>query len=606
MDKRNERTALLAAGVAGLWLGADFALARITQLRVLPALLPYSALTLVIAGVVYLRERFSRRTEENKRDAALAATERVSGSIFDEQTGDEPFSIAQTRQQFERFVVPAIAPLLAIGLTAWVWSLYRQLQQPVAAPEQRLLAAAFLAGQAFTTFLFSRYLLGIKMRGPGIALGVMCIAALLAGAATLAGEMGYPPADRFAALTLVTFTGILAIENFINFLAELYRPRRRGGEFCQSYESRLGGLLTEPGAWARNIAGALDYQFGFKVSDTWLFHFLETALLPLVIFQLVVLYLLSCLVFLAPDEAGILEHFGKPVAQLTSGAHLKLPWPFETVRRFPVNRVLSFRIGQGQAGQVEPSVIVWSIPHVQGEEQFLVAAPRSGTDTNTVPVNLVAFNIPVEYQITNIFSFAYNHADAARLVEQIAYRSLTQEAAARDLFDLMGDGQTRIANSLRQRIQTETDHRQLGVEIKFVGLQGVHPPTQVAEAFESVIGALEQKEANILAAHAAAGRTVTLAAANSTKATLDATGYRAQRTEISTAEAQRFLILAQTASKSPRVFRTNLYLGVLADALAETRKYIVPASAANEVIQINFEEKLRPELFDLGTEKKEK
>ena len=606
MDKRNERTALLAAGVAGLWLGADFALARITQLRVLPALLPYSALTLVIAGVVYLRERFSRRTEENKRDAALAATERVSGSIFDEQTGDEPFSIAQTRQQFERFVVPAIAPLLAAGLATWVWSLYRQLQQPVAAPEQRLLAAAFLAGQAFTTFLFSRYLLGIKMRGPGIALGVMCIAALLAGAATLAGEMGYPPADRFAALTLVTFTGILAIENFINFLAELYRPRRRGGEFCQSYESRLGGLLTEPGAWARNIAGALDYQFGFKVSDTWLFHFLETALLPLVIFQLVVLYLLSCLVFLAPDEAGILEHFGKPVAQLTSGAHLKLPWPFETVRRFPVNRVLSFRIGQGQAGQVEPSVIVWSIPHVQDEEQFLVAAPRSGTDTNTVPVNLVAFNIPVEYQITNIFSFAYNHADAARLVEQIAYRSLTQEAAARDLFDLMGDGQTRIANSLRQRIQTETDHRQLGVEIKFVGLQGVHPPTQVAEAFESVIGALEQKEANILAAHAAAGRTVTLAAANSTKATLDATGYRAQRTEISTAEAQRFLILAQTASKSPRVFRTNLYLGVLADALADTRKYIVPASAANEVIQINFEEKLRPELFDLGSEKKEK
>ncbi|MEI8064075.1 MAG: protease modulator HflK, partial [Verrucomicrobiota bacterium] len=363
---------------------------------------------------------------------------------------------------------------------------------------------------------------------------------------------------------------------------------------------------TEPGAWARNVAGALDYQFGFKVSDTWLFHFLETALLPLVIFQLVVLYLLSCLVFLAPDEAGILEHFGKPVAQLASGAHLKLPWPFEMVRRFPVNHILSFRLGQGQAGQVEPSVIVWSIPHIQGEEQFLVAAPRSGTDTNTVPVNLVSFNILVEYQITNIFAFAYNHADAARLVEQIAYRSLTQEAAARDLLDLLGAGQTRITDSLRQRVQSETDRRQLGIAIKFVGLQSVHPPTQVAEAFESVIGALEQKEANILAAHAAAGRTVTLAAANSAKALLAATGYRVQRTEVSTAEAQRFLILAQTASKSPRVFRTNLYLGVIAEALADTRKYIVPASAANEVIQINFEEKLRPELFDLGTEKKEK
>ena len=87
---------------------------------------------------------------------------------------------------------------------------------------------------------------------------------------------------------------------------------------------------------------------------------------------------------------------------------------------------------------------------------------------------------------------------------------------------------------------------------------------------------------------------------------MEATGYRAQRTEVSVAEAQRFLIQAQTASKSPRVFRTNLYLGVIAEALADTRKYIVPASAANEVIQLNFEEKLRPELFDLGPDKKEK
>ena len=606
MKKRNERTALLAGLVAGVWLIADYVLAQVTQLRVLPALLSYPTLALMIAVVVYLREQFARRVEEEKRDAELAATERVSSSIFNQQEDGEPFSIAQTRHQFERFVMPAIAPLLAIGLAVWAWSLYRQLHQPTAAPEQRLLAAAFLAGQAFTTFLLSRYLLGIKLRGPGIAHGIICIAAFLAGLATLAGEMGYPPADHIAALVLTAFAGILAVECFVNFLAELYRPRRRGGEFCRSYESRLGGLLTEPGAWARNVAGALDYQFGFKVSDTWLFHFLETALLPLILFQLVVLYLLSCLVFLAPDETGILEHFGQPVAQLDSGAHLKLPWPFETVLRFPAKRVLSFRIGQGQAGQIEPRVIVWSVPHVQGEEQFLVAAPRSGTDTNTVPVNLVSFNIPVEYQITNVFAFAYNHADAARLVQQIAYRSLTQEAASRDLFDLMGDGQTQIANALRERIQAEADRRQLGIEIKFVGLQGVHPPTQVAEAFESVIGALEQKEASILTAHSGAGRTVTLAGAESTKATLDATGYRAQRTEISAAEAKRFLILAQTASKSPRVFRTNLYLGVIADALADIRKYIVPASAENEVIQLDFEEKLRPELFDLGTEKKEK
>ncbi|MEI8218628.1 MAG: hypothetical protein WCG51_06255, partial [Elusimicrobiota bacterium] len=136
MDKRNERTALLAGLVAGVWLIVDFVLVQITQLRVLPALLPYSALTLVIAGVVYFRERFNRRVDEDKRDAALAVTERVSGSIFDEPETGELFSIAQTRHQFERFVVPAVTPLLATGLAIWVWSLYRQLHQPAAIPEQ--------------------------------------------------------------------------------------------------------------------------------------------------------------------------------------------------------------------------------------------------------------------------------------------------------------------------------------------------------------------------------------------------------------------------------------------------------------------------------------
>jgi membrane protease subunit HflK len=599
MEKRNERVAMLAALVAVAWLIVDAALAQATHLRVLPALLPYPALALVLASVVLVRERLARRAEEEKREAELARRERLSGSIFDEQSAPELFTVARNRRQFERFLVPALAPLLGIGLAAAAWWLYRHLDTATPAPANRLLTLAALGGQAFTLFLLSRYLCGLGklLRGPGIALGVAFVASLVAGLATLAGEMGYPPADKIATIVLLAFLGVLAAESLLNFIAELYRPRR--GEPCRSYESRLGGLLTEPGTWTRNVAGALDYQFGFKVSETWLFRFLGGALLPLVIFQLLALYLLSCLVFLGPDERGIRERFGKPVAQLESGFHLKAPWPFETVRRFPAKRVLGFRIGQTQASGAEPSVIQWNIPHAESEDQFLVAAPRVGD--GSVPVSLVAFNIPVEYQITDVRKFAYNSADTGRLLEQIAYRSLTLEAATRDLFDILGAGQTRVAESLRQRIQDEADRRQLGVRILFVGIQGVHPPTQVAGAFQSVIGALEQKEATIHDARATATKTVTLAGAESAAATLAAEAYRTRRAEISAAEARRFLVQAETAEKSPHVFRTSLYLNTVARALAGTRKFIVPASASDEVYQLNFEEKLRPELFDLGT-----
>ncbi|MCG3150621.1 MAG: hypothetical protein PCFJNLEI_04109 [Verrucomicrobiae bacterium] len=605
MDKRNERTALLALLLAVVWLLVDFALSRVTHLRVLAALLPYPAIAVVIAFVVYIRDRLTRRADEEKQELAAAARERVSGSIFDQEAGDEPYSIRSTQSVIERYLVPAIALLVAGGVGYWIYWLNRQFAAPATPPREHLLALAFLAGQAFTTFLLSRYLLGFSkqaklLRGPGIALGLTCFAAVLAGIATLVGELGYPRADEIVAKLLLVFLAILAVESFVNFIAGFYRPRRKGDPQCRSYESRLGGLITEPGTWARNVAGSLDYQFGFKVSETWLYRFLEGALLPLVMFQLVVLYLLSCLVFLAPDEQGILERFGKPLKSLDSGLHLKMPWPFETVQRFPAKRVLSLRIGQGKAhhGVKDPAVISWNVPHAQEEERFLVPAPRGGE--GAVPVNFVAFNVPVEYQITNMFAFAYRHADAPRLVEQIAYRSLTQEAATRDLFELMGAGQTQVAAALRQRIQAEVDHRQLGIHIEFVGLQGVHPPTQVAEAFQAVIGALEQKEATIHTARATATKTVTRAAAESAKAIFEATSYRTQRTEISAAEAERFLIQVETAKKSPRVFRANLYLGTLTEALADARKFVVPAGLASEVVQVNFEDKLQRDLFDLS------
>ena len=68
---------------------------------------------------------------------------------------------------------------------------------------------------------------------------------------------------------------------------------------------------------------------------------------------------------------------------------------------------------------------------------------------------------------------------------------------------------------------------------------------------------------------------------------------------VAEADAKRFLTQMETASKSPRVFRENLYLGTLASALTDTRKYIVPTSASNEVIQLNFEESGVKGLFDL-------
>jgi len=495
VDRRNEQVVAWGAVLAVVWLVLDALLARQAHLLVLAAVLPYLAVAGAVSVVVWARLRLARRAEEERRDQEVAARERPEGALFEQDAaGLDPFTAARSSAQFERWLVPVIALLVAAGEAVWAWQLWRGFGEPQDAPTRQLLAASLLAAQAFVLFLLSRYLLGLSrsggpetgtdgrqrlLRGPGAMLGLACLASLVGAVVAVVQEASYPPADLWAARVLVILLALLAVEQIANFIWELYRPRRRR-DLARAYETRLGLLVTDPGSWMRNVGGALDYQFGFQVSDTGLYRFLERALLPLVLFQLVVLYLLSALVFLGPEEEGIVERFGRPRAagwHLSSGLHLKWPWPFETVRRFPVQRIQSFPLGYsgeirtapasaanpGQPGAT-PNVILWTVPHYTREDQFLTASPDPIGATGepapaAVPVNLVSFAGVVEYRITDLRRYAYQAADPRRMLEEIAYRSLTLETAARDLFGVMTRGRQELARSLRARIQREADHR---------------------------------------------------------------------------------------------------------------------------------------------------
>ena len=80
--------------------------------------------------------------------------------------------------------------------------------------------------------------------------------------------------------------------------------------------------------------------------------------------------------------------------------------------------------------------------------------------------------------------------------------------------------------ALRTAIQKGADTAKLGVEIVFVGLQDIHPPTgtkeiTVAAAYEKLIGAEQDRATAILAAEGDARRTVLGAEAESVRTATD-------------------------------------------------------------------------------------
>ena len=618
MNRRNEQILLGAAFLSIACLLVDHLLWIRTRLSVLPALYPYMVLAAVVSAALWCRLRFHRLAEEEIRDESAARKRDTSSSLFDRSEEEEdPISFVHARRQYERWFVPSFAPLFVLLFGYWGWRLYAAAGQPMDEPTQRLFAASFLIGQSFALFLFGRYLLGLSripdnrlLRGAGVLILLAALGSVFSGIAAIIAEVAWPPADLIARQILSIYLLVLAAEYLINTIGWLYRPKRVDRSVT-TYESRLSGLLTDPVTWTSGIAQTIDYQFGFQVSETGAYRFIRRALLPLVLVQVLLLYALSCVVVLGPEEEAILERFGQPAMEdgepviLTGGLHLKRPWPFDTVRRHPARRIQVAHIGYiKDPDEPRPPLMLWTRPHYLHEEPFVVASrdlmARPDTDDAAVPVNFITVNVPIEYRITNLYHYVYNHADPDAVLRMLAYRGLTRELAGRDLIELLGEERREAGAALHAYLQQAVDEQAVGIQIVFAGLHGAHPPIPVAPAFESVIGSLEERETSVLEARAYENRILPLAHAEADELGWLARADRARRVDTAQADADLFMTRLAIHEELPRVYTSRLYLDSLRRALMPVRKYVVAVSPDLEVIILNAEERLRPDLLDFG------
>ncbi|MEY4199754.1 MAG: hypothetical protein RLZZ265_1494, partial [Verrucomicrobiota bacterium] len=210
---------------------------------------------------------------------------------------------------------------------------------------------------------------------------------------------------------------------------------------------------------------------------------------------------------------------------------------------------------------------------------------------------LVTASVPVQYQIKDIVAWARNHANPDELLERIATREVVRYLVSVDFFEFMSTGRQKAAEALLQGIQNSADKEKLGVSILFVGLQDVHPPVSVAEAYEAVIGAEQTRAAKILVAQGDAAKTNALAAAEAVKVQNSARAFEVRRVAEAGAIAGQFQHQIAAFEAAPTVYPQRLYLQAFAKAIAKSRKYIITTTNAHEMIQLNLEDKIREDLL---------
>lgn len=615
MEQNIKKIGLVNVVVSLLLSGAAAFLAFYANTLSGKAAIAFFGLTFLVCAVSY----FQMRLEESERLEKLEFEELNKGkgasSLFN-ITDSDIFPAQRSREQFERFFVPFFTGLIFLaqaGISYWLWDWLRNV---VALPANKpVVAMSLYALFALILFLLGKYSAsfarvgGERLLRPGASYlllsAYVCFAVTLSLAAV---QLGFPNVDRYAAWVLGGLLALTGIETIIGLVLEIYRPRVKGKVGRVLYESRLVGLLAQPEGLVTTAAQALDYQFGFKVSETWFYRFLERALGWIILLQVLVLWFSTVFVFIGPGEQGLIERFGRPISReiLEPGLHVKMPWPIDRVFRERTREIQSFNVGFVPDGDKEEKTVLWTVPHYKEEFNLLVASrdrsvlagSTNATAEGGAPVDLLTVSIPVQFQIKDLRAWAYKHTNASNLLEKVATREVVKYLVGVDVFDLMSKGRGKAAEELKALIQAKADELELGVEIVLVGLQDVHPPVKVARKFEEVTGARQEAEATLRQAEGYAARTLAMAGAEAIKRIRESESYSNRVVVASHARAAQFTNQSIAYAASPGIFAQRSYLQALERGSTNARKYIVAVTNSQQILHFNLEDKIRPDLLD--------
>ncbi|HOX56795.1 MAG TPA: SPFH domain-containing protein [Candidatus Paceibacterota bacterium] len=578
----------------------------------------YLGLGVLVAAVSWFQMHLEQRERLEKLELEELAKGR-SGSALFEAKDAELFPAQRSREQFERFFVPGFTVLLFVLQAGGAFLLWRWLSRATTVTEVRqpITGLALFGLFALVLFLLGRFSATVarlehhRLLRPGASYllcnAVLCLVVALGLVAVWAG---FPKADLYVAHALCALLALLALETLIQLVLEIYRPRLKGKVGRPLYESRLVGLLGQPEGLVTTAAQALDYQFGFKVSETWFYRFFAKALGWIILLQVGALLLSTAVVFIDAGEQALLERLGKLVesrSPLGPGAHLKWPWPIDRVYRFRTEQIQTFTVGFAPGTEIERErYLLWSRGHkaetnflVANREQLTQAVTNLVTGKRTPPVSLLTVGVPVHFEVTNLVQWAYNHENAPALLEDLSTREVVRYLVGVDMGEIMSRGREEAGRALRSRIQTAADGRRLGARIVSVGVGDLHPPVNVVPEYEKVVSANQTKQAKILAARADDIRTNALALAQAVTLTNTASAERLAREVGALAEAALFTNQIPAFKAAPSVYPERAYLQTFVRATANARKYVLLTTNTQDVIVFDLQESVAESLLNL-------
>ncbi len=271
-----------------------------------------------------------------------------------------------------------------------------------------------------------------------------------------------------------------------------------------------------------------------------------------------VLWMLTGIYVVGPDEVGVVQTFGKYSRAAQSGLNYHFPYPIEKVSTPKVTEVKRIEIGFRTVGKNQYQTIARESLMLTGDE------------------NIVDAEMIVQYKIKDPVAYTFNFIEPEMTVRQASEASLRTVVGRHNIDEALTSGKFMIQEESKELIQNILDKYNTGILVVAVQLQDVSPPEQVIAAFKDVASAKEDKNRMVNQAEGYRNDIIPKARGEAQAEIRAAEGYKEARIARAEGDVSKFNSVLKEYRKSKVVTETRMFLETAEEILSNREKIIVP------------------------------
>jgi len=292
----------------------------------------------------------------------------------------------------------------------------------------------------------------------------------------------------------------------------------------------------------------------------------------LVVSILIVIWGLSGLYRVLPDEQGVVLRFGKFTSTTQPGLNYHIPYPVETVLTPKVTKVNRMDIGF----RSERDTGFGSSTGVAdvSEESLMLTGDE----------NIVNIDFSVFWVIKDAGKFLFKIQDPSTVVKAASETAMREVIAKSNIQSILTEGRSKIEIETQEIIQSILDEYESGIQITQVQTQKADPPDQVIDAFRDVQAARADMERSKNEAEAYRNDVIPRARGEAARILQAAEAYKKEVVAQAEGEASRFISIYNEYALAKVVTQERMYLETMEKVLANIDKIIIDKNASSGVV----------------------